>query len=1162
MCSVGTKQPYFIFVGVITLVILGTVIGVSGQKYLPDDPIQRDHDNLPIERPAKSELSPTFDLMENTFGSEAGPLVRAENINTVGEVPDSSWFTNRMGTREMTFEELVRGADTVGPPDTSSPLTVLAGSLGSVTDGITIVDSRGELFYLIFDRKGFKNLGTGAAIVANKFFHAFGYNVLGASLVLLEPGKLEIDPEAKILLLGGNEAPLDREFLDLFFDDKEKREDELYRAVAYSLLEREGFGEFKFYGTRSDDPNDIYPHENRRELRGLRVFSAWLNHTLARSINTREFLVTVDGDSYLKHYLVDFSAALGSGWDLDDRLIPKDERSGNEYTFWGDLGASLKTAGTAGIWMRPWMKIEYPYPEFAEIGKIEGDYFQPEEWKPEYPNAAFDRMLPDDAFWAARIVSRFSDEMIRSIVKTGQYEDPASEEYLVQTLIKRREKIVEYYFSNINPIDEFRIDDRQLVFRNLGEEWGLAGNTKYEHEWFVLDNQTAELEALTQRLLDNDRRINIPRTSAAYLTARIRSRSLEKRNWKRNVDVTLRMDDPPVIVGLEREVGAFVLQRTLEGGYEAQSYLEFGGTYQGLEDDQQRLIVDWVRRFNEMTSQEVEPEELYDNLALSTRTTFEGVTNALSESQLSSESGEYLGTALDLVDYVETVHGRIQGAGGDEQFRMYVTLKPDALETLEASQQFVRKGDNTHYHKGYPMNYRQLGGPPSMQISVATNGRRADIDVDYRSSGVPSALFNGHLTASNSDVRAGNNHGLHVGRWEGFTNWWRGLFGLPAISTLVGELDPETTLIPVHPREGKKELAVAVEDLLEAWFVEDRPELALAYLTPASYACLDLWQDADAVDYGIAPLVLLDRMSAVNAAVGKVRNLADILVGKGLSDSRLVRVDNDKDNLFQLYDVPENLAMEMDCSRRNDPAARDGEEASENLGKYFLSVFDINVPGDRSGALGLLWTKEDGYWRVVSYLSEPEGAQIELPEIVPPTVAIQAVKGDPGFLAANDKFRMAWVNQEIETAMGFFSPSSYPCLAYYAEGTRPETDSEIRERLRGALTEIINRLKSAPDPRALVKPVEIVSPEILHVEQPEGQLFTIGSLPDHLAQQYLCENLEAENRSKIPETPVFGNYYSVSFQLNLRGDDPAILDFLWAREGGAWKIVALRLARP
>ena len=50
-------------------------------------------------------------------------------------------------------------------------------------------------------------------------------------------------------------------------------------------------------------------------------------------------------------------------------------------------------------------------------------------------------------------------------------------------------------------------------------------------------------------------------------------------------------------------------------------------------------------------------------------------------------------------------------------------------------------------------------------------------NVDYRSSKSPQALWNGHLTSANSDVRSGDNHLRHTLRWSGLIAWWQELYG-------------------------------------------------------------------------------------------------------------------------------------------------------------------------------------------------------------------------------------------------------------------------------------------------------------------------------------------------------------------------------------------------
>lgn len=467
----------------------------------------------------------------------------------------------------MPIEELI-GGGLKQTPDTSRPFTITGAALIALTEGLVIRDSRNNLYYIKFDPAGLGGLATAADNITSKFLHAFGYNVLPSCIAHIDPAKIKIDPSAVVRMLGGKERPLDKEFVDFALEQAHQEENGRYRVVAHPLPPGKLLGGFKFFGTRRDDANDVFPHEDRRELRGLRIFSAWLNHVYCRSLNTIDvFIPDVQSDATLgsvRHYLVDFSTSLGSGYDLNERIVPKEPQDGYEYTFWGDHKANLKTALSLGIWERPWMKIEYPYPRYAEIGRIESAHFEPEEWKPDYSNAAFERMLPEDAFWAAAILARLSNSAIRAVVHEGEFSNPESEKYLADVLISRREKILHYYFQRINPLDGFQVADSGLVFENLGLSSGLAFVCSYQYLWHEFDNETETLTPLGDWRYTGLTEIPVPDHEADYLMARIRTRTDEAAEWFRNVDVYLRQGDPNEIVGIEREIGVAELDNVTD----------------------------------------------------------------------------------------------------------------------------------------------------------------------------------------------------------------------------------------------------------------------------------------------------------------------------------------------------------------------------------------------------------------------------------------------------------------------------------------------------------------------------------------------------------------------------------------------------------------------
>jgi hypothetical protein len=454
----------------------------SAQKFLPDDPLIIDEDDrVDVGEPRSRGLSDYYDFLSHTF-TTPGDLSKkaALNINTLGEVPESSWFQNRHGQRRMTIEQLVRGPDTVDGPARNGKWVVTQAKTEGITPGFRIRDARGDIYVIKFDPLSNPEMATAADVISAKFFFAAGYNVPENYLAYFRREELAVDPNATITAGLGPPSRMTESDLDRILSRVYKTPDNRYRAVASKLLGGRPIGPFKYYGTRSDDPNDVIPHEQRRELRGLRVLSAWLNHDDSRAVNTLDMVITESNRKYIRHYLIDFGSTLGSG-----SVGAQKPRAGWEYIW--EPAPVFRRIMTLGLWDSSWIRIHYP--DLPSIGRFESKVFDPDQWKPEYPNPAFMNALPDDSYWAAKIVMAFTDEDIRAVVRTGGLTDPTAEQYLIQTLIERRDKIGRRYINGVLSTDNFKVNNERLETENLASMYGFAQRpSKYALVWFKFDN--------------------------------------------------------------------------------------------------------------------------------------------------------------------------------------------------------------------------------------------------------------------------------------------------------------------------------------------------------------------------------------------------------------------------------------------------------------------------------------------------------------------------------------------------------------------------------------------------------------------------------------------------------------------------------------------------
>ena len=479
------------------LVLASLTLGAQKQRFYPDDPIWREPVTQDVKNAVRYEPDLAYQTIENLFWRPGDKLLgqRAKDINTVDEVPDGPFYVNRAGRLPLTPAIVARASNTSNGP-APGKWTVVSAKSDGVTPGFTIRDSANQLWFIKFDPPGWRGMATGSEIVAAKLFWAAGYHTAEYHIGALVPSNLVIGKDTKITPPGEMPRSMNDGDISWLLSRADQDPDGSYRVILSKAAPGRPVGRIKFSGTRADDPNDVIPHEHRRELRGYFVFAAWLNHVDAKGINSLSALVTENGRSFIRHYLLDFGSALGSaavgpreGWEGYEALVEEPGEIGRRV-----LGLGLNIP----VWRTQ------QYYESSTIGRLPRDHskWNPEAWWPHITNAAFRHMRRDDEFWAASKLVAITDDMIRAAVAEGKFGDPESEAFLAKAISDRRLRILQTYLPKVNPIIDPVLDrDGRLSFRNLAADMAVADRAPgYRALWYAFDNLSdrATLVATTE----------------------------------------------------------------------------------------------------------------------------------------------------------------------------------------------------------------------------------------------------------------------------------------------------------------------------------------------------------------------------------------------------------------------------------------------------------------------------------------------------------------------------------------------------------------------------------------------------------------------------------------------------------------------------------------
>jgi hypothetical protein len=438
---------------VLAAVVLAACTSGPGRlRFHNQAPVWRRDDAVAAPRPERRRVAKTVYYFDYDFTRPISHALSvpertlARNLNALGEVPDSGWFTNRIGVRDVSVAEIRRGGPRETPP--TPPRRVREVFAGG---GLLAKDANGVAFVLKLDTPEMPELASAADVISQRMMWAVGYNVPQDTIVDVTRTELVVEPDATTQY-NGADIPFGEDELDAMLAPQERDASGRYRILASEFLPGVPVGPFTTEGTRQDDPNDRIPHEHRRELRGWYVFFGWLAHTDLHPGNLVDMWIEDppgSGLGRLTHNVIDFDQSLGA-------FAIASDSEWDTYVHRVDYRYLVPSVLAFGMWKRPWEGLRTP--GLRGVGRFDVENFRPDGYHPRDYFAPFLHKTDLDCFWAAKILMRIEPRHIRAAVESARLSDPRSTEYLVETLIARQRKSGRHWLGKLTPLDRFEVE--------------------------------------------------------------------------------------------------------------------------------------------------------------------------------------------------------------------------------------------------------------------------------------------------------------------------------------------------------------------------------------------------------------------------------------------------------------------------------------------------------------------------------------------------------------------------------------------------------------------------------------------------------------------------------------------------------------------------------